>query len=1492
MSKRTIKTAFPGLSDADDELQIKTAKLEHKELQVETANLELSETDWDTDINMAVRINPPDMKSAKNYECYKNELLLWQSLTSLEKPKQAGCVALNLPNDCHFAKDIRTKVMEKLSVTELMTETGMEKLISTLDEELLRPEIEQAVEDWDTLENRFKVDSESIDEFINDFDRLYSKVENKGAKLPPMIKTFMMLKRIKLSHEERLIVLSKLDFDSKDNLYVDVKKCLKLLKGKPMSQSQSLEPSVNVHEAHFTQKGRGWGKAKWNNRGGGTSGGKQWAEKGGSGTSSQWPDQRGRGGYKNRGSDTSDRKRSNSGSSNRGRLEKRINPNGPDGNPKRCKSCDSVRHMLQDCPDSWENMKQEAYVTNLDTVGENEEGSEANEDTEVNECWLTEDQQELRRFCIEAKNCAALDSCCTGVVCGSEWLQNFLASMDPVSRKKVDGPMATNSVFKFGNKGKLYSTAKYKLPIQIAGRNMEITTEVINSDIPMLLSKESMKSMGMVLNFINDTAQVGNRKINLSETSSGHYILPILRNHNEEIHISVQLPENKPELMKDVVKVHRQFAHPGKQSMIKLLKESENWNNKIAECVEEVYESCQICKKTKKAPPRPVVSLSMTQEFNEIVTIDLKSWNGRLILHIVDMFTRYSISCFVTNKKPDSIVDAMMQNWFCYFGYPKKAIFNDNGGEFIGEDMREMKSKLDVRDITTGAESPFQNGLCERNHAVIDSMLTRLVFDNKNTDVNVLLKWANMAKNSLYNVHGFSPNQLVFGSNPKLGNFADGTPSTLSPVTCELLNKHLLAMKSARQAFIKSESCEKIRRALAHKMRASEEQYVSGDEIYYKKDNSEIWQGPAKVIFQDGKVVFIRHGSVYVRASINKILKKGSELIESHTEKKIENAQVQTEKTQNEVLIEELGHEQESMVQSRPMENVAHVIHLRKDDKIEIKQPHTNSWEEVSIINRAVKLSSNRKDKNWFNVRTKDKDISVNLDEVPFKITSSEVNEVLFTEIIPRKEHNTDQCIAAKLKEIEKLNSFNSYEVVERKSNDTVLGHTWVLVKKDGQVRARLTAKGFQEEVKVRSDSPTIGKPTFRLMLALVAQEKWIIKTTDITSAFLQGDSIDRTILMKPPKEAALDDNKLWKLSKPLYGLNDASRKFYLKVTAILRNSGCHQSIYDPALFYYVKEGKLHGLVGTHVDDFIHAGSDIFEKTVMKKIYEQFVVGKTEEKEFRYTGFQVRQTSSGLRIDQHEYVEKMKVMDPDSKKNKMLPLSEAEMSMLRSNVGAAQWVARGTRPDIGFDAIDLSTKFNKACQEDLQRSAKLIRRLKGDKDNCYFTVPGLGPPEGWSMEVCTDASWGNHSDGVSSMSGHVILLVGKGGKSVPLTWESCKIQRVVNSTLAAEMLACKKGAEEAFFLKTLLEEITGSSFAIKINCWVDHKGAVQSINSTNSMIDKRLRIDTAAIRQMLERGEISTVSHCPGKDQLADCLTKRGADGSQLLKVTVNGSLV
>ena len=104
----------------------------------------------------------------------------------------------------------------------------------------------------------------------------------------------------------------------------------------------------------------------------------------------------------------------------------------------------------------------------------------------------------------------------------------------------------------------------------------------------------------------------------------------------------------------------------------------------------------------------------MTKDFNETIAIDLKLWEGKLILHIIDMFTRYSISCFVQNDNPGTIVEGLMMHWFCYFGYQTKAIMNDNGGEFVVRDMVELKSLLDIRRITTEAEAPFQHGLCEK----------------------------------------------------------------------------------------------------------------------------------------------------------------------------------------------------------------------------------------------------------------------------------------------------------------------------------------------------------------------------------------------------------------------------------------------------------------------------------------------------------------------------------------------------------------------------------------------------------------------------------------------------------------------------------------------------------------------------------------------------------------------------------------------------------
>lgn len=70
---------------------------------------------------------------------------------------------------------------------------------------------------------------------------------------------------------------------------------------------------------------------------------------------------------------------------------------------------------------------------------------------------------------------------------------------------------------------------------------------------------------------------------------------------------------------------------------------------------------------------------------------------------------------------------------------------------------------------------------------------------------------------------------------------------------------------------IEIETNERIRRALHSKTRAAGDIYESGDMVYYKQERKERWLGPATVVFQDCKLVFMRHGGIFVRVSPNRL---------------------------------------------------------------------------------------------------------------------------------------------------------------------------------------------------------------------------------------------------------------------------------------------------------------------------------------------------------------------------------------------------------------------------------------------------------------------------------------------------------------------------------------------------------------------------------------------------------------------------------------------
>ena len=63
-----------------------------------------------------------------------------------------------------------------------------------------------------------------------------------------------------------------------------------------------------------------------------------------------------------------------------------------------------------------------------------------------------------------------------------------------------------------------------------------------------------------------------------------------------------------------------------------------------------------------------------------------------------------------------------------------------------------------------------------------------------------------------------------------------------------------------------------------------------------------------------------------------------------------------------------------------------------------------------------------------------------------------------------------------------------------------------------------------------------------------------------------------------------------------MYGLDDASRKFWLKVRQTLTEFGLKTMPGDEAFYYENTDGKLRGAVLSHVDDFIVTGEVSFIK--------------------------------------------------------------------------------------------------------------------------------------------------------------------------------------------------------------------------------------------------------------------------------------------------------
>ena len=214
-------------------------------------------------------------------------------------------------------------------------------------------------------------------------------------------------------------------------------------------------------------------------------------------------------------------------------CRRKMNPCGSDGRPLSCHSCGSYRHLIARCPYSWENqLPVNAQMT---------------EEVNILRTQSQSQKTNLIQLGIDARNSAVLDSACSSTVCGRRWMEEYKHSLNAEDEKKII-EMESGKTFKFGGGEKLRSLGSYIIPIELAGKKLSLKTDVVDSEIPLVMSKSSMKKANMKINTQNDTAEILGVKVNLHSTSSGHYCVPVVAREisTEHTHdMSLTRPNNR-----------------------------------------------------------------------------------------------------------------------------------------------------------------------------------------------------------------------------------------------------------------------------------------------------------------------------------------------------------------------------------------------------------------------------------------------------------------------------------------------------------------------------------------------------------------------------------------------------------------------------------------------------------------------------------------------------------------------------------------------------------------------------------------------------------------------------------------------------------------------------------------------------------------------------------------------------------------------------------
>ncbi|CAI7780524.1 unnamed protein product [Closterium sp. NIES-54] len=454
----------------------------------------------------------------------------------------------------------------------------------------------------------------------------------------------------------------------------------------------------------------------------------------------------------------------------------------------------------------------------------------------------------------------------------------------------------------------------------------------------------------------------------------------------------------------------------------------------------------------------------------------------------------------------------------------------------------------------------------------------------------------------------------------------------------------------------------------------------------------------------------------------------------------------------------------------------------------------------------------------------------------------------------------------------------------------------------DGELtcyKSRLVAKGFQQTKGKDFDeifAPVRKWTTLRVMLGTAANSGWRIKQMDITTAFLNGIILEELYMLQPE---GLDDGsgRVCRLKKAIYGLKQAPRAWYHKLEETLLAGGFKKSECGHSLFL-LQEKEQFLMLLVYVDDILLLSeSSAMIEHVEEMLEMQFKCSKMGDVKY-YLGMHVeRDLDKGmLRLHHRKYCEGLAEkygLQDGGKPATPLPsgftvepcadeevVGESDRKLFHSMVGALNYAANHTRPDIAFATSRLASVVSHPSHEQLEAAKRLVLYMSatasvGLEYSAVRQRLQMGAADlrkGEMLLTCySDASFNSVKADGTSIGGYVCLF---GGGAV--SWRSKKQNEVGLSSCETEYMALHHGAKEVVWLRHLLEEIgvcqkeptvilCDNESAVKLAKNACHHGPTKHIRPkwhwVRRLLDKEVRLEIVKTHQ-----------------QAADILTKRLAE--------------